>query len=87
MSNNKSPIFNWPENPNGEPLKLITTSVQEQIPTQKISNTFYAMSTIFASVTEFVDDTVEGIKNAQLEAEEGLSDRRQEIIDDLEEDD
>lgn len=83
MSNkNQSPILNWPENPDGEPLKQITTSAQETIPTAP-----YANITIFASVTEFVEDKVEGIKQGQIDVENGLADVRKDIEEELDKDD
>jgi hypothetical protein len=75
----KSPIFNWPEDENGNPKALITTSVTEKIPTAP-----YANVDLFASVTKFVDNTVEGIREAQKEVEQGLEPKRDEIIEELE---
>ncbi len=83
MSNNKSPIFNWPENPNGEPLKLVTTSYEEPIPTVKLSSTFTATVKMFASVTEFTDEPQETIDKNQKVIEVGLSKTREEILEAL----
>ena len=87
MSNNQSPIFNWPENPDGEPLKLVTTSVEEQIPTVKISNSFSLVIKLFASVTEFVPDAEEGIRFNQRRLEKGLEEKRTEILEELDKED
>lgn len=81
MSQGKSPIFNWPEDEEGNPLDLITTSVVEKIPTAP-----YANIEIFASVTRFVSDAAEGIDVAQDEVEKGLERTRTEIEEGLEKD-
>jgi hypothetical protein len=84
MSNTQSQISDWPENPNGEPLKRISTSVEEQIPTVRISNSFSLVIILYASVTEFVDDPEEGIRKNQEILEAGLAKKREEILDELE---
>lgn len=77
----KSLPFNWPLNADGEPLQLVTTSVQETIPTAP-----YANIQLFASVTRFVENAEEGISEGQDELEKSLSPKRDEIIGELDKD-
>jgi hypothetical protein len=70
-----------PTDEEGEPLALISSTVQELIPTAKFANV-----TISNTVTRFVQDNKvkEGLKQSYNEADEVLQGERDKILEDIE---
>lgn len=75
-------LFSWPNSEEGQPLTLITCSIEETVPTAKYANT-----RLFMSTSRYVEDSTKSkeLDKTYEELEEVFASKRDAVIESLEE--